>query len=106
MINYNATDLLKFRNFVLENPDLKPAAAIRIFNIRKSDSDREFVKKLISYTKVVKRRYYSLDLGKHVRIELLLYQFAFNIQYSYDDQEQQGNLFTITIGIFSVCFMW
>lgn len=105
MTTYHAADLLRFRSFVLDHPEIKPAEAIRIFNLMKKGADEKLARKILEHANR-KRRYFSLDLGEHIRLEMLLYQFSVQAGYSFDDMEAQPHLLWITLGIFSLNISW
>jgi len=69
--------------------------------LQQDDADKFF-----DYIKNQKRRYYSLDLGKYIRLEMLLYQFSFQAGYSYEKSEEQSHIINFTLGIFAINFMW
>lgn len=77
-----------------------------MIDLKKILDDQEESDKFFEYIKNRKRRYYSRDIGKHVRVELLLYQFSFQIGYSFDNDDEFPHLFHITIGIFSLVIDW
>lgn len=68
--------------------------------------DQEEAAQYIDMIMSRKRRYFSRNLGKHIRVEMLTYQFSFQIGYSFDQDDEFPNLFHITVGIFSLNIDW
>ena len=103
---YNVTDLLKFRSFVLDNPEIKPAEAIRIFNVKREDDNRQFVTNMMEYIDKQTKNYYWKEIGSHIRLEMLLWNFGFGIAYSKYQGDEFPHLITINFAIFSIIFTW
>lgn len=53
-----------------------------------------------------KRRYFSRDIGKHIRVEMHTYLFGINLSYSFDEDDEFPNLITLTFGMFSLVIDW
>ena len=105
MTLYTAADLMRFRTFILENPEVKTGDAIKIYNLMKKGADEKLAKTILESASR-KRTYYYQDLGKHLRLEMITSNFGVGLAYSREDAEKQPHMITLTVAFFSILFTW
>ena len=104
---YTELDLIRYGNFRIENPDVKPFQALKLFKLKyKTISDQEFVKRFYGLLKDWKRRYQEINLGKHIRLSFHRRNCDLRIGHSFEKSEGQPHIIIFTILYFSLEITW
>jgi len=75
-------------------------------DLKKILDDQDSADRFFDYIMSHKKRYYQWNPLPWLRMEMILYQFSFQIGYSYDKDDEQSSIFTIVIGIFALNILW
>jgi len=93
---YNIGDLEKYAKFRQANPDIGTLDCIRLYNLKRQEDNKVFVKNFMQLmNNMKKRKFKSWSFGDHVTLTYAGFEFAFQIGYSYDVTEQDSNIIII-----------